>query len=515
MRRERSSVDERILVLPADAVDAPTASMLGDAGLPHVRCAGMPDLVAQLSGGAGTVLLGEQALVSGSDCALLAEALRGQEAWSALPVVLLCDEGAEAPAAVWAMQALHNTLVVEAPVRGATLLATLRCALGARERQYDLRDVMAEQRDTDQRKDRFLATLAHELRNPLAPLANALRIAQLPGADGSMRERALHIMERQLAILVRLVDDLLDVSRITRGKLELRRDVVLLSTILADAVETVRPLIEGSHHRLTLREPSDPVRLEADAMRLTQVFANLLDNAVRYMNPGGEIELAVDPQPAHVTVHVRDQGIGIRADAMDVIFEPFAKADAPSHARSGLGIGLTLARQLVDLHGGSISVESRGPGQGSEFRVRLPRLPEAAPAQVAAGADATATPHARILVADDNVDAAESLGLMLRLMGNEVRVAYDGPEALQEAGVFRPDVIVLDIGMPRLDGYDTARRIRQQPWGKDVLLAALSGWGQAQDKRLAAEAGFDCHFTKPVTPATLDELSTRILQRGR
>jgi CheY-like chemotaxis protein len=357
--------------------------------------------------------------------------------------------------------------------------------------------------------DEFLATLAHELRNPLAPLSNALRIARLPGADGPMRDRALQIMQRQLDNLVRLVDDLLDVSRITRGKLELRRDLVPLSSILADAVETVRPLLEGNCHRLALREPEQPVRLHADAVRLTQVFANLLDNAARYMHPGGEIDLSVEPEPAHVTVHVRDHGIGIRAESMDMIFEPFAKADAPPHARGGLGIGLTLARQLVEMHGGSISVHSRGPGQGSEFVVRLPCVSEAADP----GADAPARPQSRILVADDNVDSAESLGLMLRLMGNEVRIAYDGAQALQEAGVFRPDVILLDIGMPRLDGYDTARCIREQPWGKGVLLAALTGLGQAEDKLRAAEAGFDCHFTKPVTSATLDALTARIMHR--
>jgi signal transduction histidine kinase/ActR/RegA family two-component response regulator len=372
-------------------------------------------------------------------------------------------------------------------------------------------------RESDRRKDEFLATLAHELRNPLAPISNAMRIARLSTADAAMRERALRIMERQVHNLVRLVDDLLDVSRITRSKLELQRERLNLASILSDAIETVRSLLEQNRHRLAVQQPEQPIELYADPVRLTQVFANLLDNAAKFMSPGGEIDVSVEPDEQQVTVRVRDRGIGISAELMGAIFEPFGKGDCThAHARGGLGIGLTLARRLVEMHDGSISAHSAGPGLGAEFLVTLPR--EVADVRRAGPQDAPSNAngeqHSRILVADDNVDSAESLGLMLRLMGNEVRVTYDGTQALQEADAFHPDVIVLDIGMPRLDGYATARRIRQQPWGKAVLLAALTGWGQAEDKRRAAEAGFDCHFTKPVTPASLNELTSRIQQRG-
>jgi signal transduction histidine kinase/ActR/RegA family two-component response regulator len=439
----------------------------------------------------------------------LAERLTAQEPWSRIPVILLCAEGGDAALASRATRALPGALVLETPLRAATLVSALRCALESRQRQYELRDGIARQRENEQRKDQFLATLAHELRSPLAPLSNAIRLARLPGAEGSIRERALHIMERQMTSLVRLVDDLLDVSRITRGKLELRKDVIPLASVLADAVETVRPLLDGNRQRLTVQQPELPIRLVGDAVRLTQVFANLLDNAAKYSSAGSEIGLRVDADDEAVSVHVCDQGIGIRPEAIPAIFEPFEKGEVPAHCRGGLGIGLTLARQLVELHGGTISVHSAGPGHGADFLVRLPRSEPAPQHQPDEG-----RAHPRILVADDNVDSAESLGLMLRLMGNEVRVAYDGSQALQEAGAFRPDVIVLDIGMPRLNGYDTARRIRELPWGKNVLLAALTGWGQAEDKRRASEAGFDCHFTKPMTPDTLAQLTHRIAQRG-
>jgi signal transduction histidine kinase/CheY-like chemotaxis protein len=502
-------VDERVLFVPAALLDSRTRGLRDGAAVHWACCATVQDLVVQACKGAAVLVIREDALAAAEHRAQLAASLSDQEPWSQVPVLLLCARGADAPLAHWAAEALPGAFILELPIRPATLASAVRCAVDARRRQYELRDGIARLRENEQRKDQFLATLAHELRSPLAPLSNAIRLARLPGAEGAIRERALHIMERQLHSLVRLVDDLLDVSRITRATLELRKEEVALASVLANAVETVRPLLEANRQRLTLQQPDADLCLQADAVRLTQVFVNLLDNAAKYSAAGSEILVRVEGDADEVCVHVCDHGIGIRAEAMAAIFEPFEKGDPPGYGCAGLGIGLTLARELARMHGGEISVHSAGPGEGADFLVRLPRLP-ARPAPALEFAPA----HARILVADDNVDSAESLGLMLRLMGNEVRVAYDGSQALQEAGAFRPDVIVLDIGMPRLNGYDTARRIRELPWGKEVLLAALTGWGQAEDKRRAAEAGFDCHFTKPVTPDTLTELTDRITHRG-
>jgi PAS domain S-box-containing protein len=365
-------------------------------------------------------------------------------------------------------------------------------------------------RDTDQRKNEFLATLAHELRNPLAPIRNALQIMRLTSHDVSAVKRARSMMERQLGHLVRLIDDLLDVSRITQGVLELRTERVALATVIASAVDTTRPLIDAAGHRLVVDLPRDPVYLEADPVRLAQVFANLLNNAVKYTPEGGRIEMGAERRGDTVSVTVRDSGVGIPPHALRSVFGMFARLGQPGRgAQEGLGVGLTLAQRLVGLHGGRIEAASEGAGCGAAFTVHLgtaPDEPVAGPPGVREDAEPAVQPGGRrILVADDNADAAESLALVLQLMGNEVRVAHDGREAVEAAAVFRPELILLDIGMPRLTGYEAARMIRQQPWGRDVVLVALTGWGQDEDKREALDAGFDHHFTKPVDPVRLQQ----------
>jgi CheY-like chemotaxis protein len=310
--------------------------------------------------------------------------------------------------------------------------------------------------------------------------------------------------------MVRLVDDLLDISRITRGKLQVRKVLVRFADVLNSAVETARPLIDTSAHELTVTLPPEPVFLDADPTRLAQVFANLLDNAVKYSEKGGRIWLTAQRQGGEVMMSVRDTGFGIAAEHLPRIFEMFSQVEpALERSHGGLGIGLALVKGLVELHGGSVEARSGGAGLGSEFIVRLPIVD--APAQAAQKSDDIGEKpgfgkRCRILIADDLRDTVDSLAIMLRLAGHEIQTAHDGLEAVQAAAVFRPDVVLLDIGMPKLNGYEAARHIRQEPWGKKMVLVALTGWGQEEDKRRATEAGFDHHLTKPVEPAVLRKL---------
>jgi signal transduction histidine kinase/ActR/RegA family two-component response regulator len=368
--------------------------------------------------------------------------------------------------------------------------------------------------ELDRRKDEFLAILAHELRNPLAPLSNSLEVLRLAESGSELMEQTRGVMERQVRQMVRLVDDLMDVSRITRGKIELRRERTELAAVLECAVETARPVIEASGHELTMTLPPEPVSLDADLNRLAQVFANLLNNAAKYTEPAGQIRLTAETQGSEVVVKVRDTGIGISGEMLPRVFDIFTQGDRSlERAQGGLGIGLSLVRGLVELHGGSVAAHSAGLGQGSEFTVRLPVLvPAAREIRTADGegdddGEPPAVPaHRRILVADDNADSAESLALLLTMRGSEVRTAHDGWEAVETAAAFGPDIVLLDIGMPRLNGYEAARKIRQQARGKRVVLIALTGWGQDEDRRRSTDAGFDFHLVKPVDFAALEQL---------
>jgi PAS domain S-box-containing protein len=374
----------------------------------------------------------------------------------------------------------------------------------------ELRRVAASLSEANRQKDEFLAILAHELRNPLAPIRHCLQILRR-SPDASARESARDVMERQLAQMVRLVDDLLDVSRITRGKVELRKERVALSSVIGSAVETSRPLIEHMHHELTISLPGRRLELDADPTRLAQVFSNLLNNAAKYTDPGGDIRLAAQVEGADVVVSVRDNGVGIPADKIDGVFDMFSQVDrSMEKAQGGLGIGLTLVRRLVAMHDGEVEARSEGPGRGSEFLVRLPLAPDrlAAPA-VLEPAVPGSTPL-RILIVDDNQDGADTLAAVLRLTGHAVDTAYDGQQGVEAAERLQPDVVLLDIGLPRLNGYEAARRIRSQGWR--TLLVAVTGWGQEEDRRRSRDAGFDHHLVKPVDP---DELMQLLAALGR
>jgi len=389
-------------------------------------------------------------------------------------------------------------------------------------------------KEADRHKDEFLAMLAHELRNPLAPIHNAIELMRMKPLADPQLNWARDVIARQLTSLTRLVDDLLDVSRITRGKINLTRQVVELEALISRAVETVHPLLDEYKHQLTLELPEPGVKIFGDTTRLTQAIANVLGNAAKYTDKGGQIALSAVAHANDVEIYVRDNGIGIRPDMLPHVFELFTQLDRDDgRAQGGLGIGLALVQRLVQMHGGDVSATSGGPGMGSEFVIRLPRLrdeedpveveepPAAAGGEIPSGSDmaAVVTPLVtasaaqmvrRILIADDNNDALESLATLLQLSGHEVYTATNGGTALQSVERHLPEVVLLDIGMPLLDGYEVARRIRAQPWGQRITLVALTGWGQDSDRRRSREAGFDSHLVKPLDLETLTDLLARL-----
>ncbi|HEV2855287.1 MAG TPA: PAS domain S-box protein [Thermoanaerobaculia bacterium] len=379
------------------------------------------------------------------------------------------------------------------------------------------REAVEALKEADRRKDEFLALLAHELRNPLAPLRNGLQVMRLASGDADIVARSRDMMDRQLSHMVRLIDDLLDVSRISRNKMELRRSRVLLADVVSSAVETARPVLEAAGHELTVSLPPEPVHLDADLTRLAQVFGNLLNNSAKYTERGGHIWLTATRQGDQVSVAVRDTGIGIPAFALPSIFDMFSQVDRSiERSTGGLGIGLALVKGLVEMHGGTVEAASPGQGKGSTFTVRLPVLKDRAelPRTLAEAWPESSGAKRRILVVDDNQDSASSMAMMLQLLGNEVRSAHDGAEALELAEQFRPQVVLMDIGMPRLNGYEATRRIRERPWGRDIAVIALTGWSQEMDRAKSKEAGCDGHLVKPVTLPALEKLLAE-LQGGR
>jgi PAS domain S-box-containing protein len=368
-------------------------------------------------------------------------------------------------------------------------------------------------READRRKDEFLATLAHELRNPLAPIRHSLEILLRSEGDPRLFRHATDILGRQLSHMIRLVDDLLDVSRITRDKLQLRKSRVELSSIIEHAVEASRPLAERDQQMIEVSLPLEPIYLDADPVRMAQVFSNLFNNACQYTEPGGRIWLTAEQHGHEAVLVVRDSGIGMPADQLDGIFEMFTQVEDDSERpRRGLGIGLTLVRRLVQLHGGTVTARSEGRGLGSEFEVRLPVLeskerddkPEPVPPP-------RETPPRCMLVVDDNRDSAESIATLLQMSGHRIHIAHDGLAAVEAAEHYRPDVVLLDVGLPKMSGIDACRRIREHVWGKGMVIVALTGWGQEHDRRNTREAGFDAHLVKPVDFGDLLQLLSALL----
>ena len=422
--------------------------------------------------------------------------------------ILLSRAGTERPIEDMAAP-LHDAA---GRVNGAVLI--FRDVSVRRETETKLNQFVAELSERDHRNSEFIAVLAHELRNPLAPIRAALEIMRLAPEDARSVESARDVMGRQLGQMVHLIDDLLDVSRLTRGSIELHRERIALSEIIRVAVDTAMPQLRQYGVVLSIAQPSMEVVLDVDSIRVTQAISNVLNNAAKFTDRGGHVWLTVTVDQATVIIGIRDDGIGIALDQRERIFDMFTQVDGTlERSRDGLGIGLTLVRKLLELHGGSIDVQGSGLGQGSEFVLRIPRAAAVSrPSRLnSASAEGVAgTLPLRILVVDDNRDSADSLSVVLRLTGHTVEVAYDGRTGLVAAEAFRPDVLLLDIGMPELNGYEVAERIRAAPWGSRIMLVALTGWGQATDRERSAKAGFHVHLVKPVDFAMLTKLLSSV-----
>jgi signal transduction histidine kinase/ActR/RegA family two-component response regulator len=398
---------------------------------------------------------------------------------------------------------------VDGEIRGVVLVfrdATEERA--ARQALIQSRDAL---READRRKDVFLATLSHELRNPLAPIRTATRVLETPNLTQQELERSRSIISRQVRHMAALLDDLLDISRITRGALALKPEIVDLHGVIEAAIETAQPAISAKRHVLNVEWPQQVIRLEADPLRLTQVVANLLTNAAKYTKPGGQITLGAAQESDQVRIFVRDNGIGIAPELLPKVFEMFSQVDAgEAHSEGGIGIGLALVKGFVELHGGRVEAKSDGLDGGSEFIVTLPggKASSGTEAQVAGApsSDATKTARRRVLIADDNRDGAEIMAMLLDQFGYDVQLAFTGPDAVAAAEKYHPHVAILDIGMPGMNGYEVAQRIRAAPWGESIMLIAVTGWGQDEDKRKAHDAGFNQHLIKPVDPNMLESL---------
>lgn len=502
---------ERLLLRLATPKDAEmTSAVLARAGIAALACGDLAELVVELERGAGALMLAEEALAEAGS-ARLGEWLASQPPWSDISVILVARHGADSRTVAQVMESLPNVTVIERPVRVASLVSTVRSTVRARLRQYEVRDLLEGLQAADRRKTEFLATLAHELRNPLAPIRTALALLQDHRRDAQSAARQLDLMRRQVDHMVRLVDDLMEMSRITRGKVRLQRVPVPLDMVIDDAVELSRPLVEAAGHVLVVERSGEPLVVDGDSVRLTQVFSNLLNNAAKYTPGGGRLRLSAAREGRDAVVRVADSGAGIAPEMLDSIFDMFVQVSGTDRAaQGGLGIGLTLVKSLVELHGGRVEAASAGLERGATFTVRLPLA--ATPAHVALvqpvaqQPDVAAAESGSVLVVDDNHDAADSLGELLGAMGLGVQVAYSGEQALQAAAGRHFDVAVLDIGMPGMDGCELARRLRERPGLQDLRLIALTGWGQDSDRARFASAGFDHHLLKPVDPDALLDL---------
>ena len=522
----------RVLLLLPTARDADmTRTILEDNGLASHVCRDASELREELGLGAGAVLVGEELLQADGVHAALAQALEDQGPWSDLPVLILTGRGADSLAVGDAVAMLGNVTLLERPMRVTALLSALRTSLRARARQYEIRDhliALERARDAEvdavRRKDEFLAMLAHELRNPLAPIRNALDVLSLDDADPERRAALRATMGRQVNHMVRLVDDLLEASRVSRGRIELRRRPMDLRDALRSAVELSGPLIDAGCTTLRVDVPDAPLIVDADPVRMAQVFGNLLNNAAKYGRPGGRIWLSASAVGDAVVVEVADDGIGIEPVVLPHVFELFTQERRDRHRlQDGLGIGLALVKQLVEQHDGRVEVDSDGRDHGTRVVVRLPRLAEMPVASEAEDIAPVSRPlereAMRVLIVDDNEDAARTLALMVELLGMDYRIACDGPSALEEAARFAPHVGLLDLGMPGMYGYELARRLRADARNASVVLIAITGWAGAQDQQKTRAAGFADHFRKPADitrlSALLEATRSNLQRRGR
>ncbi|MGN6525631.1 MAG: ATP-binding protein [Burkholderiaceae bacterium] len=523
-----SAHEYRVVVLPATRRDGVVASeLLRRAGIDCLAVADAAALRQALEGDIGAVVVADTALAE-PGFARVADALSSQPTWSDVPVVLMsrAGEASEQEGAYAVVDRLTNVTVIDRPASIRTLVSAVQTALRARRRQYEIRDQIAALsqaqealRQSDRRKDEFLATLAHELRNPLAPLRSALQVMELRRPADPEQARLLAMMDRQMNVMVRLIDDLLDIARISSGKVTLRRQRLDLRKVIEAAAEAAMPAIAAAGHRLRVSMPEAPVPMLGDTTRLAQVVGNLLNNATKYTARGGELSVTLAAEAGDATITVRDNGAGLPPEVLEHVFDRFAQVNRTlDRAQGGLGIGLSLVRQLVEMHGGSVGASSDGVDRGSTFTVRLPRLSdadgEAAERRGARPESSAAGPRLSVLVVDDNRDAADTLALLLAAAGHEVHTAYDGVQALASADALRPGVVFCDIGMPGMSGYEVAATLRADAANAGTTLVAVTGWGNDIDKRLAHEAGFDFHLTKPVHAGAIAGVLHRLPQRS-
>ncbi len=521
---ERTPQEESVLVLAPTGRDALlTCQTLSQAGLPCCPCPSEPDLFRELGQGAGTVLVAEEALQPWVLQSLV-ELLDRQEPWSDLPLIVFARAGGADEDVLSRLSPLSNITLLERPVRMSTLVSAVQAALRARRRQYEVRDLLQRQVEADRRKDEFLAMLGHELRNPLAAIRNALWVLGEVGSQEEPAVRQREVIERQTRHLVRMVDDLLDVSRVTLGKIILKRQAVDLGEVAERCLHDLGLAALAESHGLAIEEDTGPALVSGDPVRLEQVICNLLQNAIKYTPRGGRVRLSVRREGDDAVTRVRDTGVGITTEMLPRIFEPFTQVESSrTRSEGGLGLGLPLVRSLVELHGGEVEARSEGAGQGTEFVVRLPLRSgdiAARPARRPVRATAAAAGPAaalRILIVEDNLDGRESLRDLLELWGHEVELAEDGAEGVEKALAGQPDVALVDIGLPGLDGNEVACRIRAAA-GRDhadhIELIAMTGYGQPEDRRRALQAGFDSYLVKPVDPAHLGRLLAAVRPRS-
>jgi signal transduction histidine kinase/ActR/RegA family two-component response regulator len=493
---------ERVVVLAPSARDAPlTVGLLARAGIEAVVACGADELCRLLVEGAGAALVAEEALTPAA-VRRLSDVLERQEPWSDLPIVVFAGPGATIQArrpTLETLAPLGNLTLLERPVQVIALVSATRAALRQRRRQYAARDLVERLAESLRTREQFLATLGHELRNPLAAVTTATELLAHPEADA---RRARDIIARQARKLTRLVDDLLEVSRVSSGKITLQRVATDLREVVESSVAVVEPAAERAGIRIDVELPRERIVVDGDPVRLEQIAGNLLTNAIKYTLRGGEVRVTVERSGGFAALRVRDTGVGIASAMLEQVFEPFTQIQTSmDRSQGGLGLGLSLVRGLAALHGGRASASSEGEGRGSTFVVELP-LSTARDAAVARREETPPAARRRVLVVEDNEDARESMLLLLGQLGHEVLGAVDGPDGVRRALEERPDLVFVDVGLPGFDGYEVARRVRAA-LGRGPVLVALTGYGQPQDQERAVEAGFDLHLTKPAPPDVL------------
>jgi signal transduction histidine kinase len=501
--------DGRVLIFPPGRRDGEvTRELMERARLKCVVCYDALSLAREMEEGAGVIVMTDVGLTAPGFEQVQA-VLSRQPPWSDLPIVLLLQTGTQSPLAAQVISTFTNVTLLDRPTSARTLISAVQTAIRARHRQYQTREQLEALRQAqetledrerelhkaDRRKDEFLAMLAHELRNPLAPIRNASELLARTLPADSQSQSVVGLVKRQVAHLTRLVDDLLDVSRITQGRIELQRRPVELSSVVEQALESVEPYMREKRHKVHLSSRFDDLYVDGDSARLVQCVANILTNAAKYTDPDGEIHIESFREGSEAVIRVTDNGVGISQELLPQIFELFVQSDRTlDRSQGGLGIGLSVVQRLVEMHGGKVSASSPGPGLGSSFEIRLPLVD--APAKPSVESTQGAVDAKRILIVDDNADAADSLALLLGLDGHTAHSVYGAMDALESIGRFDPEVILLDIGLPGMDGYEVARRMRAR--GSKARIVALTGYGQTDDQARARAAGFDAHLVKPV-----------------